>query len=430
MAAAKKTTTKAVSTAAPEAVTAPVKRGRGRPPKQPVIIESPAENKRRGRPPKTAVPAAVSTVEALPVKRGRGRPKKETVLVPAEAQSEDSSTQQYSEAEVLLLEEEVVNRVLPESQDDLLSFDDLTPEPPKRGRGRPPKEPKLQLVNSHVSMVPILPETEKHTPSKRPLQPQAAERTHQEEIPAAVPELAEDAVPKRRPGRPPANRPIATPEHVRPVAQPQAQPKKRRSRKWLRYTVAIILLLVLPAAGWFYYQSQHRTVPASTADARLIQEVSTRVLLPSGEKPSISTVVDSTKVTQSFLTGARNGDKVLLFFQAGKAIVYRPSTHQVINMGPIQAPKPRVFVRKGNDLSDTSKIVNEINSTNNFVVTSQDVSPIKNYTKTVVVDIAGNRPDVAAALANKLDAQVVPMPNGESAPDADMLVITGIDSSL
>lgn len=207
-------------------------------------------------------------------------------------------------------------------------------------------------------------------------------------------------------------------------ASSKARP--RRSLKKLATVAAAVLLI--GSGGYLLWQYRTQS-PAEilAADKQLIAEVNKRVVVPSGETPAISTIVDERKVDQEFLRGTKKGDKVLLYFQAGRAIVYRPSTGQVINTGPLDAPSPRVFVRSGTANPDISRIIAAINASQQFALDSRDSSPKLSYPRTVVVDLAGNRPDVAKKLADVLKATVAPLPPGESRPDADLLVLVGSD---
>lgn len=184
--------------------------------------------------------------------------------------------------------------------------------------------------------------------------------------------------------------------------------------------------IVLLAGGWYFFA--HRTPDYAAENSRLVAAVSKLTIVPPDETPSVTTVVDETKINQEFLRNAKKGDKVLLYFQSGRAIVYRPSTNQIVNIGPLETPKPRVFIRKGSATDNTAAVRTAIAKTSDFLLASQDESPNKTYAKTVVVDVTGNRPDLAGKLAQMLRVNVVPLPAGEDRPDADLLVIVGSDS--
>jgi hypothetical protein len=63
--------------------------------------------------------------------------------------------------------------------------------------------------------------------------------------------------------------------------------------------------------------------------------------LPTNETPTLATVSDVEKVKgQTFFKNAQNGDKVLLYSQSGKAILYRPSTKKVIEVAQINPSTP------------------------------------------------------------------------------------------
>ena len=58
--------------------------------------------------------------------------------------------------------------------------------------------------------------------------------------------------------------------------------------------------------------------------------------VPADETPTLASVTDKTKLKdQPFFKDAENGDQILIFPQAKKAIIYRESTNKLINVGPI-----------------------------------------------------------------------------------------------
>ena len=68
----------------------------------------------------------------------------------------------------------------------------------------------------------------------------------------------------------------------------------------------------------------------------LVAEVGNLIALPSDEKPTIATVTDVEKVKdQPFFRNAKNGDKVLIYTNARKAILYRPSEKRIIEVGAV-----------------------------------------------------------------------------------------------
>lgn len=208
----------------------------------------------------------------------------------------------------------------------------------------------------------------------------------------------------------------------------QASSKAGRRQNLMKRASIPALVLLLAAAGLGYWLLVVRTADVAGQNQDLIRTVSRLAVVPKDEVPSVTTVVDTNKVNQEFLRSAQKGDKVLLYFQEGRAVVYRPSTKQIVNMGPLETPKPRVFLRDGTGTSNLDAMADRVAATNEYLFASRDSSPVRNYAKTVVVDLTGNRPDVAQRLARLLGVSVVTLPESEGKPDGDVLVIVGKDA--
>ena len=114
----------------------------------------------------------------------------------------------------------------------------------------------------------------------------------------------------------------------------------------MKLVVAILALLVVVgfgAAGYTYWQySQLKNDPkasqkASDAKVSAIKaKVAKLISIPADETPTLASVTDKTKLKdQPFFKDAENGDQILIFPQAKKAVIYRESENKLINVGPI-----------------------------------------------------------------------------------------------
>jgi hypothetical protein len=114
--------------------------------------------------------------------------------------------------------------------------------------------------------------------------------------------------------------------------------------------VAVVLgVLVLGLAGtsiMFYKQAHQLKVNpqqvAQEENQKVIDAVGKLALLPEGESPTIATVTDPDKLKaeQAFFAKAAAGDKVLIYTQALKAIMYRPSENKIIEIAPLVIGNP------------------------------------------------------------------------------------------
>lgn len=101
-----------------------------------------------------------------------------------------------------------------------------------------------------------------------------------------------------------------------------------------------VLGVVLSIGGiWWLVARPHDQVSADVT--QVVNAVAKHVALPQDEKPAILTVTDTTKVTTQFLQQAHNGDRVLVYQNHKKAIIYRPSIDRVIDIGPVVIDTPQ-----------------------------------------------------------------------------------------
>lgn len=107
--------------------------------------------------------------------------------------------------------------------------------------------------------------------------------------------------------------------------------------------VGSILVIVLTGAGYVYFQNQKNQaakvnpqVDAQAEVKKLVSEVGKLIDLPTNEEPTVATVSDVTKLKdQAFFQKAKNGDKVLIYTNARKAILYDPQAKKVIDVAPL-----------------------------------------------------------------------------------------------
>lgn len=128
-----------------------------------------------------------------------------------------------------------------------------------------------------------------------------------------------------------------------------SEKSKKRKLKGMKAKLVLLVVILLAAAAvgggvlWTRYENLKKenarlSNPQEAAQAeadRTKSEVAALIELP-GETPTIATVVDVDKLKeQQFFANAENGDKVLIFPEAKKAILYRPSTKKIVEVAPL-----------------------------------------------------------------------------------------------
>jgi hypothetical protein len=73
-----------------------------------------------------------------------------------------------------------------------------------------------------------------------------------------------------------------------------------------------------------------------------IKNISRHMIVPQNDQPVLAKVADAAALAkqQAFFAKAQNGDQLVIFPSSGQAILYRPSTDLLVNVGPIQFSQP------------------------------------------------------------------------------------------
>ena len=107
--------------------------------------------------------------------------------------------------------------------------------------------------------------------------------------------------------------------------------------------VAIPLMLFVVAVVFAVYSytqlAELRGDPQRVAEKEveeLVNRVGKLIVLPEGEQPTVATVSDVESLReQPFFAQAKNGDKVLIYTNARKVILYDPVKNKIVEVAPL-----------------------------------------------------------------------------------------------
>lgn len=241
--------------------------------------------------------------------------------------------------------------------------------------------------------------------------------------------------------------------------------------KFGRKLLTVLPLLIALGASFFFYvqwqlaQDKIETVPSEQVKDvtpeeidEIVKALEKIVLLPTGETPKLSTITNKDELTdnQEFFKDVENGDKIIVYQQAKKAFLYRPSTKKIINLSPIDItggedqPVEKVQIktetsptsspetvsspvtvelRNGTEVAGlTLGFESKLKATGvDIEVTKRSNAAYVDYGESVLVMVNLTRKIEAQLIANALDMSVSVLPDDEEKTEADILIIVGKD---
>jgi len=242
--------------------------------------------------------------------------------------------------------------------------------------------------------------------------------------------------------------------------------KKDPQNKSFFNLILIIILIILLICFAIYYikfqkvknnsltektaQNQEEIIKKEITDLK--EKIGKLILLPTNEEPVVATIVDSEKLKteQPFYKDAQNGDKLLVYQQEKKAIIYSPSKNILVNVGTVffddtgeqqitstpQTPQEqpqvepakvqneilKLEIRNGSNTPGKAQLVADGLDKNMFEVIKVEKASKTNYENNILINIKGKD---LSALENLLGVKAVTMPAGEATSEADALIIIG-----
>lgn len=128
--------------------------------------------------------------------------------------------------------------------------------------------------------------------------------------------------------------------------------KRKLFKNW-RITLFIVFFATFILLAFMFSKSLSalalrlipHSVPATSRTLTPLQKITSEIgkqyLLPEGETPTLAMITSLDELAgQPFFAKAQVGDAVLMYMQAKKAILWRPSTGQIVEIGPINVTEP------------------------------------------------------------------------------------------
>jgi len=224
--------------------------------------------------------------------------------------------------------------------------------------------------------------------------------------------------------------------------------KKFLNKKFLIIvSIALIIGTLVATSLYFYFRArdlEKRPLGEKQMEQmkEIVAAVSKLIALPVDELPTLVTVTDPEKLKgQPFFVRSSVGDKVLLYQNAKKAILYRPSEKKIIDVSSLtinemstqsgtQTQEIRVVLFNGTTITGLTKKFEPVlkSAIPTAVIVGRNNASSSTYKTSLLIDVMGTREMEAKEFAQKLGMATGVLPDGEDKPTStDFLIILGED---
>ncbi len=108
-------------------------------------------------------------------------------------------------------------------------------------------------------------------------------------------------------------------------------------KKYIAPILVVLVIILALTSAYFYKKSKINPNEVSQAEVKsLVEKVGRLAIIPTDETPTVATVSDPEALKgQSFFVDAKKGDKVLIYSNAKKAVLYDPVADKIVNIAPL-----------------------------------------------------------------------------------------------
>lgn len=207
--------------------------------------------------------------------------------------------------------------------------------------------------------------------------------------------------------------------------------------------LAALIVLILGfifLIGWRLLNGASGTGTGREQLQATLKKVDRLIVLPKDEEPTLATITDKGKISDPFLAKGENGDQVLIYYKAKKAIIYRPRLNKIVDIGPVavdpsidEVKDTKIVIRNGTTNQDlTAEVQDKIKKAFPQVnIISTGSTSRSNFPSTIVVDLTEtSKYNLVGSIAREIGGQRGVLPFSEPSPEgAEILVIIGGDQS-
>jgi len=258
------------------------------------------------------------------------------------------------------------------------------------------------------------------------------------------------------------------------------------SAKHVLSTLALLVFIVSSGyLGYYYYKTQKElSAYKESSEAVAIKEmndllkkVGRLVLIPQNELPTVATIANADDLRQqAFFSMAENGDKVIIYKNAQRVILYRPSLDKIIETSRLTVKEIENTITRSDTPNNDQAVAGDktvlVDGSSETVITKTvdkvepaapaklaiyngtlyveglatkvgaflvkeipgnviSVEILKNaeevYDKTIVIDVTQKYEGLAKQISEKLSAQLEEKPSDVEFPNVDIVIVAGTD---